>query len=401
MTARRRADSLGDPSPPAAAIPAGLLPAAAAACTFTQFTLSALAPQLVTGLGLGARTFGLAFSAMFAVGALMSVPAGSLTTTIGARPALTLGVALTATGVGTLAATAVSGWLVVTVLCGGVAMSLANPATNLAISQYVADSRRGRVAGLTQAGIQGGALAAGLLAPLAVVVGWRVVLGGVAVACVLLLAGIQRQVPASGVAPRVVAGSRLPPSVPAVAFYAAGMGAVGGLVFAYLALSAHVEHGMGQGTAGLLTAVFGAGGLVARIVYGRVSLVRTHAWRVLALLGAGATATMVGLSFVPTGHGAWLWPLAAVFGVTGVAWPAVATIVMLDRVAATDVARASGRFATGFYAGLLLGPLAASAVIAEGATDFRAVWMLAAGAAGLATVTAAAASTRPTRVQGA
>ncbi len=170
---------------------AGVLGLAMALGTLTQFVLGALGPHITTDLAIGRATFGLAVTALFACGFVLAPVAGGVVDRIGGRRALlALCAAETVAMAGLAVATSVW-WFALIAAGGGVDMALANPATNRVVRARSSPQRRGTVVGITQAGVQAGALTAGLLAAASAWLGgWRGVAGllaGLGVVAVVLV----------------------------------------------------------------------------------------------------------------------------------------------------------------------------------------------------------------------
>lgn len=352
-----------------------VLAAAMAVGTGTQFLLGALSPQFADDLGLGPGGLGVVLSAMFAVGAASAGPLGRVVDRAGAPAALGWTGTAAALALGALAAAPSRPWLAATVVAGGAAMAIVNPATNLAIRRTAPPRTRGRSVGWVQAGVQGGALVWGLVAATAAVLGsWRSAAAvGAAVAVGVGL--VARRLPDGTVdretARPMDAGERS--DVRRLAVFAVLMSTASGAVFAHLPLFAAQDLGLSAVAAGALPVAFGGAGAVARVAAGYVVDRILGPVRLLRAMAVGATLA-VGLVLSATWLGPGIvWLGALLFGLTGVAWPAVAMALVVRRVGGAAVGDGSGLVARGLFTGLLVAP-AAGGWLAESTGSYRVTW---------------------------
>lgn len=352
--------------------------------TLSQFVLGALGPRIIADLAIGRATFGLAMTALFACGFVLAPVAGGVVDRIGGRRSLV--------GVCVAAAMAMSGlalatsiwWFALVAAGGGVAMALANPATNRVARARSSTQRRGTVVGVTQAGVQAGALGAGLLAAASSWLGgWRGVawlLAAVGLAAGVLVLRALPPLPHRPVADRDRADdarvrvlTRPSLQTGTVAAYAVLMGAGSGAVFSHLPLYAFDDVGLGEAAAGAIPAVFGVVGMLARVQVGRSADRGPGVVPLLVAMGVGAAGAAALLALAVTTGAAALWAGVVLFGATGVAWPAVAMLTVVRTTAAGRVGAATGWVATGLYAGLLVTP-AVAGWAAEVGPGYPAVW---------------------------
>lgn len=346
--------------------------------TITQFVLGALGPRITSDLGISGAAFGAVVTALFGVGFLLAPVAGGIVDRVGGR--LTLVAVCLATGVAMagLAVARDARGLAIVALGGGIAMALANPATNRLVSATVTPSRRGAVVGVTQAGVQGGALFAGLLAAAAAWVGgWRMTAALIAsvsvVGSMVIAASLPDHAP---VGPRLDRGSPTAGSG-SLTVYALLMGAGAGAVFAHLALYAHWDLGLTEAAAGAIPAVFGIVGVSARVQVGRYADRLENLTPLLVKMSLGASAAVALVALGPRFGEPVLWAGVALFGMTGVAWPAVAMLAVV-RTAGSAVGATTGKVSTGFFGGLLLTP-ALAGWAADARHGYTAVWWAVAG----------------------
>lgn len=377
-----------------------LLAGAMAASNLMQFALGALAPVLAADLDLSRSLLGALITTYYAVAAGLSLLVGRWIGRVGGRRAVAGLLLVAASAYVATAAAPTYGFLLAGVGLAGLATAMSNPITNAVLAGREHGDSHGVLVGVKQAGVQIGAFVAGVaLPPLALAAGWRAAMLGCA-AVGLALLPLAAAVPADthagerGTAAGHRDGDRGGDSPASPVRYLVGyaflMGAGMATVTAYLALYAHEAMGLGQQTAGLLLAVIGAGGVVARIAWAGLAGRLRGGWR--AGLLAMAVAAMAGTAlFVAAGSaGAWaLWVGAVVLGCSGAAWTAVAMLAVIRTVPAQRVARDSGRVLAGFYVGLCLTP-PAFGVIVDVTGDYRPAWMLTAiafaGATGLSSL---------------
>lgn len=352
--------------------------------TLSQFVLGALGPRIIGDLAIGRATFGLAVTALFAAGLVLAPIAGGVVDRVGGRRSLVGVCVAAAVAMGGLALATSVWWFALVAVGGGVAMALANPATNRVVRACSSRQQRGTVVGVTQAGVQAGALAAGLLAAASGWLGgWRgvawllVAVGLAGVALVLwVLPPLPHRLTAetdhgAGAWTRVLTRPSVPTAT--VACYAVLMGAGSGAVFSHLPLYAFGDVGLGEAAAGAIPAVFGVVGMLARVQIGRSADRGPGAVPLLVAMGVGAAAAAALLALAATAGPAALWVGVVLFGMTGVAWPAVAMLTVVRAAPAGRVGAATGWVATGLFAGLLLTP-AAAGWAAEVGPGYPAVW---------------------------
>lgn len=352
--------------------------------TLSQFVLGALGPRIIGDLAIGRATFGLAVTALFASGFVLAPVAGGVVDRVGGRRSLVGVCVAAAVAMGGLALATSVWWFALVAAGGGVAMALANPATNRVVRACSSRQQRGTVVGVTQAGVQAGALTAGLLAATSGWLGgWRgvawllVAVGLAGVALVLWVLPPLPHRPAAepdhgaGAWTRVLTRPSLPTAT--VAIYAVLMGAGSGAVFSHLPLYAFGDVGLGEAAAGAIPAVFGVVGMLARVQVGRSADRGPGAVPLLVAMGVGAAGAAALLALAAGAGPAALWVGVVLFGMTGVAWPAVAMLTVVRAAPAGRVGAATGWVATGLFAGLLVTP-AAAGWAAEVGPGYPAVW---------------------------
>ena len=364
------------------------------ASAFQVFALAILASPIISELDLSRAQIGLIGSVNTAVGAVTAPATGRLTDRIGPRRAVSFVLGFSAAGMALMAWAPSMWWLFLATAVGGVAQGWGNPATNSLIATRVAPGRRGGVTGVKQSGVTLGVFLSGLALPgLEAVWDWRaaslsfaVVFTVLAVAVHLTLgpdpdaADGRMTASESALLPR-----RLDPFVIRLAVYALLMGIAGGAVGRFFPLYAEEALGFSLGTAGVLTAIGGLLGMVARVAVGRLAEARFAPTRLLSVLAMVGASYCVLLAVVTESTRGLLFlapPLSAV-GIA--AWNAVAMLAIIMFFSKAQAGRASGVVMLGF-----LGGMSISAPVAGFTVDRIGVyWPVWAVAAALAAIAAA------------
>lgn len=341
-------------------LPTGMATTGMVISALPMFSVAALAPFLVTDLGLARSAIGAVVTSSFVVASSASLVAGHLVDRLGARRGLAVLCVTISAGVLAASVSGSVAALAVALAVAGVGQSLANPATNVLITDAVPTQRRGLAIGIKQSGIQIGALGTGLLLPLvAELTGWRWAMRSTLLLAVLLLVTLWWTAGA-GLAPPTRDRTRtarwtLPRGWLAwLVVYSLLLGTGLSSVNTYLPLYAVQSLGFTASTAGLLLAAFGATGVAARVGWGRWAdrlsdLSVPLAWFSVAAVGG------VGLII---GAGLWfdglVWLGAVVVGSSATAANALSMLAVVRRGGATG--HASGLVSLGFFGGFVFGP---------------------------------------------
>lgn len=355
----------------------GYLALAMAAGPLLHYSVSALGPLVVTSLGLTATQFGSLWLFTFGAASVCTVSAGLVSDVLPERAVL-LGVfalALVAVVIGGMAGS--YGWLVVALSISGAVQALSNPVTNRLVAGTIPAGGQGFALGLKQSGVQGAQLFAGLVLPsVAVVVGWRnaILTGGL-----IVLIGIAAT---PSLVPRSIPGSvrggrsRRGPVNPVVWWltgYAFLLGMVVQATNVYLPLYTHQELAASVTRAGLVTAMLGGFGVLARFLWGgfagRVADLRR-------LLGGLAVVAFVAVMafLLAARYGEWLvWTGAAMFSFSALAANAIIMLAVVRTVPTASVGRSTGWVSLGLFLGFMLGPPAAGFAVDHG--GFQQAWI--------------------------
>jgi MFS family permease len=269
---------------------------------------------------------------------------------------------------------------------GGSANALAQPAANLLLARDLPVHRQGLGFAIKQAAIPIATLLSGLAVPaIALTVGWRWAFVASAVLATAAIATVPNR-------PTATTGNGTRPShdrtgdmpLPVMVWLALGiaLGAASAGTLGAFFVSAGVDAGLAEGTAGLVLAAGSALGIVTRLAAGVQADRRGGGHlRVVALMLVGGAvvccllATETVPAFVLAG------PLAFA---TGWAWPGLFNLAVV-RVNPNAPGAATGITQTGTYFGAVVGPVLFG-VVAE-RLSFRAAWLGAAAMALLAAMT--------------
>jgi MFS family permease len=346
--------------------------AATVVCIFPPFLLGAMAVQVREDLGFSEAGVGVAVGGFFFTASALSAPLGRFAERAGGGRALRLA-ALWAAAAQLLVATGAHSLALLTVVLafGGAANALGQPAANLVVARALPANRQGIGFAVKQSAIPFATVLGGLAVPgLALTVGWRwafVAAAAVAVVAAFLVpAGTSAEHPSpvrpsgggtgapAGPAGGLGSGGSLPFRIMAVLALGGALGAgAAGTLGAFL-VSAGVEAGLAEGTAGLALSLGSGLGIATRLWAGMVADRRSggHLRRVATMLAVGA----IGYLLFATGRPAlFLAGLPLAFG-AGWAWPGLFNLAV---VLANPVspAAATGVTQTGTYLGAVLGPL--------------------------------------------
>jgi MFS family permease len=351
-----------------ALIVAGVLPG---------FLTASLAPRIRLDFSFGASALGLAVAAFYLACTLWSTPAGRLVERIGARRGMYLAALTTATSCVAVAAFADSSVaLTAILLLAGLGNAVGGPAVSALLRRTVASSRQGLAFGAQQSGASVGALLAGVALPaVAIPFGWRwAYLGAAALAIAAASAapnpGELPAAPAESAA--VKHGSKSLPALTA----AAAMASAAGVGFISFLVLYSIDHGIGEGAAGVL---LGGTSLTATISRVGLGVIADRSGRdPLRLTAAILAGSAVGYLLLIVGEPAVIVVAALLVGGVGWSWPGTLTLAVVFRQPDAP-AWAVGVMMSGLFAGAVGGPLLVGALAEHGA--FAAAWGLCAGLA--------------------
>lgn len=338
------------------------------------YAISTLGPFLVHDLNIRPGLLGYFTLGSFGLAAVLSLWAGPFVDRFGSRSSLIVLFSVVALAFTLIATIPGFSGLVAAVAVCGIAQALANPVTNLLIAQQIPPEKKAFVVGLKQSGVQVAALFAGLVLPsIATEFGWRAAFG------VIVPLAIVFAMTAPFVAPknhtRKNRGFKLSPPSSLLLLLMAVQLCVG------IALSAFVtflpifatQQGLSASLAGIMVAVFGAMGIISRLVLTPMGArLRDESLLLFALIAISAIAIWVTMQADPASN--WkLWVGAVGVGLTAVATNAIAMGMLLRDPAFGTVTIASGLLSAAFFAGFALGP-PAYGIISSSADGFAGGW---------------------------
>ncbi|MFQ5381265.1 MAG: MFS transporter [Dehalococcoidia bacterium] len=327
--------------------------AVATAGVLPVFLTGGLAVQIAADLGFSESKLGLAVATYFATSALASAPLGRLAQRIGFASSLRLAAALSAVALAGIALSPTLGVLSLSLVAGGLANSLGQPAANGFIVHAVPERRRAFAFAVKQSAIPFSTLLGGLAVPvLALTVGWRWAFAAAALAAAVLPAARPGDPPPVRTA---APGERLLRLAPllvlggAAAFAAAAANSLGAFVTA-----SAVDAGFGEAAAGWIQAAGSITGLSVRLLVGW--LTDRGSVRDFSLVVAMMAGGVAGFAFLGTGS-LLLFALGVAIGYgLGWAWPGLFNYAVAQRHLAAPAA-ATGITQSGVYIGGASGPL--------------------------------------------
>jgi predicted MFS family arabinose efflux permease len=345
---------------------------------FPGLLVGGLAPEIQADLALSRPALGLAVAVFWLAAAVASAPAGRFVDRFGPLRGIHVAGVLAALGALGVAAAGSTSFLIASLAVGGSANAFSTPGVSALASRAIPTERQGLAFGVQLAGPAIAALLAGLALPLlAGPVGWRATFAAAAILALASAATVPRVT-----TPRPQMDSRsddrrLRPLL-MLALGAAAANAAAGALLTFLVVYC-IEVGLSSGSAGALLAAASGTAVAVRLALGLLADRRPDAelgW-VVALLGLGATGYALVTTSVPA-----LIAIGAILAV-GLAWgwPGLLLLAVVRRHSG-DPGAAVGIVVTGFFAGAVIGPLAAGP-IAERAS-FELVWWLCAALALLA-----------------
>lgn len=343
------------------------------------FLTAALVVQIGLDIGLTLTGLGILIGVFFGVAALVSPAVGRISERVGWATGLRSATLLSA------AAFATIGWLAESVpmlaaslVVGGAASSLAQTSSNLAIARCVIPSRHGWLFGIKHACVPAALFLAGLAVPtIALTVGWRWAFRAATVLAVLTAALVPRREQPFTLTPgrlsvdAPIGKPRTPRYLLVILAIAVGLGigAIDPLGSFFVGYS--VSIGVEEQIAGLLLAVGGACGIVARLVAGR--LIDRMAQSDFTVIASMITVGALGITVLNLGgyRGLILGGLLAFSA--GAGWSGLFTFaVVKDNPEAP--AAAWGIAQTGKFIGAAIGPLVFG-IVADRVSFSAAFWM--------------------------
>lgn len=346
---------------------------AMAAGPIFNFALSALSPLILQTYDITEGQYGAIITVTFLAGAATSTVLGVLSDKISVRVQILAIFALMAVVFWVSVVRPTYPALLVAALIAGPAQAASNPATNRIIATHVPQVQRGAWMGWKQSGVQFGLLFTGLTAPLiggafgwfGITVTMSVIYAGLFAAGWFVLGALPASptsTPAAGSAaatPDAPEGkARLPLAVwlLTICSFLNALGTQGTNSFAALFAVQRVNYPVEL--AGVMLAIIGVLGILARNAWGRINHRFSSAAVVIQLMNLGGIIAMACFLAVEQ----WRQPALLWAGVVfHAALPLAANVVINSAlVRATPSGRigvASGLVASGMYLGFAVGPL--------------------------------------------
>ena len=359
-----------------------------AASTMALTVFGVLASELISFMGIERWQVGMLATAGTLGGAMLSFRLGKWVDGVGGRRAAVTTLMVAGGSLFCVGIAPEFSLMVGAAFLTGIASALANPATNKLISVEIEPGQQGIIMGVKQSGVQISTFFGGWLLPVFTGWwGWRwAVLVFAAVPLTIALSYMGKKVtpaPARPAPNEDEAGrrrdtawtpARLPPLVHRLAIYGFLLGVGGIAVVVYLPLYAEEVLGMSRGQAGLVLAVTGPVGILARIGWARVAEGRLGVVRslmIIALLGVLSGIVIAFGNLV----GTWsIWLAAVLIGLSVFAWTSVGMLAVIQALPASLAGRGSGVVFFGFMSGFGLGaPLFGWSVDALGV--YRPGWL--------------------------
>jgi len=363
-----------------------------------QQTPAAIGPALSQSLGLTRTELGLLTSAIWGGMLIGMLPFGMLVDRYGERSMLLIGGALLAGFLFLASRASTFEPLFMALVPAAVGASAASPGGTRALAAWFEPHLRGTAIGIRQTGVTGaGVLAAVILPPLALALGWRaafLTVAGLALLGIAAFVVFYREPPVESRAARGALDLRSlvrnPVWVAATAYGWVFMGALG-CVVAYLAVSLNQDAGLSPVRAGLLLAVLQVGGITGRLGFGVLSDRLGSRGIVMAL--SGALAVFASLAMARFGHGtagvAGLAAIAFFLGLSCMGWNALYITLSAETVPVQNAATAVGAGTTVTFIGMFAIP-PVFGVIADHAGSYVWSWLALGAWALLGTVLALA-----------
>lgn len=346
--------------------------------TSTQpvFLLGAAFFQIGPELGVGPVGLGALTAAFFLTASLTSTPLGRWVQRVGWRRAIRFNGLASAAVMVAIGTFAESVWSLAALLVVAAAVyGMSNPAANLALARHTDPERAATVFGIKHAGIPSSTLLAGLAVPLVVIgLGWRAgfyLSAGMAAAVFLLVPADEDHEQASRSSRAPSRGIPLSRGHLAALGVVSGLGALAAASLGTYMVSAAIDVGLSEPSAGWLQFGGSAASITARVAIG----VRFDRRRqpgihgLLWLLGAGAVV----VALIPLASGPLFAVLIVAAYVTGWAWPGLMTYTVVDANRIT-AASSSAVIQTGTFVGAGGGPLVLGLVIER--WSFDAAWLV-------------------------
>jgi predicted MFS family arabinose efflux permease len=342
----------------------GLATAMQLGLSLPQQTPAAIGPILVHDLHLSHTELGLLTSAIWGGMLLGMLPAGLLSDRLGERFVVLGGGVVLAAFLLLASGARAFAPLFLLLVPAAVGAAAGSPGGTRALAVWFPVAQQGMAMGIRQTGVTlAGVVAAVMLPPIALALGWSASLRTVAVLALLSVAVFAlfyrepgpREHRAAPFRLRQLLRSR--PWLFATGFAWVFMGALG-CVVAYTTAALHQDAGMGAVRAGLMLALVQVGGVAGRIGWGVLSDRLGGRGPVMALVGFLATLACLGAAagFGPGTPGWLLAPLVFLLGAAALGWNGLYVTLSAEVGSRRGAATAVGAGTTITFTGLFVAP---------------------------------------------
>jgi predicted MFS family arabinose efflux permease len=343
--------------------------------TTTVLAVPVMAPAIAADTGLPVSLLGAYSFVMWGAALLASTLVGELIARF--RPVRVEQIALALCVIAlALGATGSITALFVAPALMGLACGIETPASSDILARLTPAAHRTFIFSLKQTGVQIGGMLAGILLPSALpMLGWRGVMGVLAVAIAAYAIGLQSmrrrldlRAPSprpAGVAPIGLVGVLRSPALRDLAAASFAFHAMQVCMNTFLVAYLVGEHGYSLTTAGLLFTLAQLGGFFGRLGFGLLVGPRLGVVPLLSGIGFGMAAAGLATALV-----AGMLPLVVLallcflFGLTAAGWNGVFLAEVARHAPPGEIARVTGGVMVTAYAGLILGPVVFSATAA-------------------------------------
>lgn len=321
------------------------------------YAFSTLGPLLSEDLNFDIPMLGYLIMSSFGIAAILSLWSGVAVDFFGTRNMLLALFAAVAIAF-TIIASAQSfyGLVVAAAICG-VAQALANPVTNLLITQQVTQSNKAKVVGIKQSGVQLAALFAGLVLPgIALLYGWREAFGTIVFVAILFCIVTFFVTPKEHTRTNRGIWHALPNKLLRWLMSIQFCMGISLSAFVTFLPAFAIQQGMTLSKADTLIAVFGVMGMLSRIVLTPMGARLKDESHLLFALAVFAACAIAFTMHADSNSHEWLWLGAACVGLSAVGTNAIAMSMVIRDSAFGPVTTASSFISVAFFGGFALGP---------------------------------------------
>lgn len=354
------------------------------------YAVSTLGPLLSKDLSFDITMLGYLVMSSFGIAAILSLWSGVAVDFFGPRNmllALFSAVAIAFTIIPSVQS--FFGLVIAAAICG-IAQALANPVTNLLITQQVAQESKAKIVGIKQAGVQLAALFAGLLLPgIAFLYGWRAAFGTIVPIAILFCFATFFVTPKEHIRMQGRFSYTLPNALLRWLMCIQFCMGISLSAFVTFLPAFAIQQGMTLFKADTLIAVFGVMGMLSRIVLTPMGAKLKDESQLLFVLAAIAACAIAFTMYADIDSHEWLWLGAACVGLSAAGTNAIAMSMVIKDSAFGPVTTSSSFISVAFFGGFALGP-PLYAILADYSGSFQSGWKMLIGVLVLASILALA-----------